>query len=161
MVYIDISAHFLLEKDNKVHSSEEAAWQGSRDRDTKPRSTVARSAQRSTRAEITLHQRRRLPLPRRAARPRRARLLHWLCIRASWADAGAQRTAFVTRRRALSRDLEAEMLLIMRPDKLALCRVLSITRRIFHERSAQRNRYMPPRLSSSLGDALFLLFPWM
>lgn len=62
------------------------------------------------------------------------------------------------RRRVLSRDLGAEMLLIMRPDKPALCRVLSITRTIFHERSAQRNRYMPPRLSSSLGDVWSPLF---
>lgn len=71
----------------------------------------------------------------------------------------ASEYTFVTpRRRALSRDLGAEMLLRMRPDKPALCRVLSITRRIFHERNAQRNRYMPPRLSTALDDVQSFLF---
>lgn len=77
---------------------------------------------------------------------------------ASCALAAPLYTFVSRRRRVLSRDLGAEMLLIMRPDKPALCRVLSITRTIFHERSAQRNRYMPPRLSSSLGDVWSPLF---
>lgn len=87
---------------------------------------------------------------RAAARTARLRSPRTLCI---VSRCPALRYTFVSRRRrVLSRDLGAEMLLIMRPDKPALCRVLSITRTIFHERSAQRNRYMPPRLSTSLGD---------
>lgn len=73
-------------------------------------------------------------------------------------DAALLYTFVSRRRRVLSRDLGAEMLLIMRSDKPALCRVLSITRTIFHERSAQRNRYMPPLLSSSVGDVWSPLF---
>lgn len=44
-------------------------------------------------------------------------------IKASYATVTALVYTFVTRT-ALSRDLRAEMLLIMRPDKPALCRVL-------------------------------------
>lgn len=130
--YINISTYFLFEKDNKVPSCEDADKRAA----TQRRSTaVARNAQRSARLRSPYVGRRRRRRPRRAA-------LHY----ASCAY------TFVSRRRVLSRDLGAEMLLIMRPDKPALCRVLSITRTIFHERSAQCNRYMPPRLSSSLGD---------
>lgn len=112
-------------------------WQAARQR----RSTaVAYNVQRSSWYEITL----RLtfssqPIVRRSARSALRRTSPY---------------TFVNRlRRLLSRDLGAEMLFIMRPDKPALCRVLSITRRICHERNAQRNRYMPPRLSTSLRDA--------
>lgn len=60
-------------------------------------------------------QRDHLTSQRRARRVGRA-ALHPSTMR-SWAGAAVPRTTFVTRRRALSRDLGAEMLLIMRPDK--------------------------------------------
>lgn len=74
MLYIDISTHFLLEKDNKVPSCDEADKRAA----TQRRSTVARSAQRSTRLEITLHRRARRVAPLHA-------LLHPLCMHfVSW-----------------------------------------------------------------------------
>lgn len=124
-----------------------AGWQASRD--TKPdggRLPVAHKGQ-VARDHLTLAAARAAPPQHRRAQP--------LCI----VRRRASEYTFVTpRRRALSCDLGAEMLLIMRPDKLALCRVLSITRRIFHERNAQRNRYMPPRLSTTLDDVRWFLF---
>lgn len=144
--YSGICTHFLFEKDNKVPSWEDADKRTA----TQRRSTaVARAAQRSTRLEITLQ---RTQPPARAA-PAPPTLRDPLCI----VSQRASQYTFVTRRRLLSRDLGAEMLLIMRPDKPALCRVLSVIR-IFHERRAQRNRYMPPRLSPCLDDVRLIPF---
>lgn len=96
-----------------------------RDKDDRQRTPVAHKGQRGS----------RLPYIACSAEPRRAREQQ-MNRPARPPAAAAPRYAFVTaRRRELSRDLGAEMILIMRPDKLALCRVLSITRRIRHERT--------------------------
>lgn len=71
---------------------------------------------------------------------------------ASWAAAAA-------RNRLLCRDEHyraiAEMLLIMLPDKPALCRVLPITRSTFHERRPLDNRYLVTGAAESPTERIY------